>query len=153
MKIVLFLGLLALGYFAGTAAEKKHFKSISEREAASIALPVLSVSKLPENLVATESALVTGSAVISIDYFKRILASLINIVGGKVISYESLVDRARREAILRMKESAGHYDYIINLRIETSVIGNSANQKNGVGSVEVVAFGTAVKVKSDANQI
>ena len=51
--------------------------------------------------------LVQGSAVISIDYFKRMLAALRNIVGGEVKSYETLVDRARREATLRMKRWPG----------------------------------------------
>jgi uncharacterized protein YbjQ (UPF0145 family) len=90
--------------------------------------------------------LVHGSAVISIDYFKRLLATLRNIVGGNVKSYESLVDRARREAILRMKEQAlaKGARMIVNLRLETSTIGNSANRKGSIGSVEVIAYGTAV---------
>lgn len=150
MKLIIFLGLLVLGYLAGTAAEKKHYRSIEKREAEGFNLPVVTTSTLLVKKEVEGTLLVTGSAVISIDYFKRILASLINIVGGKVISYESLLDRARREAILRMKDEAKNYDYILNLRVETSVIGNSANQKNGVGSVEVLAFGTAVKVKQDA---
>lgn len=58
-----------------------------------------------------------------------------------------MVDRARREAILRMKDQAFGYDYVLNLRIETSTIGNAANQKGNVGSVEVLAYGTAVKVE------
>ncbi len=153
MNLIIFLGLLVLGYLAGTAAEKKHYRSIEEREANGVNLPILTTPTLPMNKEVEDTILVSGSVVISIDYFKRILASLINIVGGKVISYESLVDRARREAILRMKEEAKNYDYILNLRIETSVIGNSANRKNGVGSVEVLAFGTAVKVKGNATQL
>lgn len=153
MNLIVFIGLLVLGYLAGTAAEKNHYKSIEKREAEGVNLPVLTTSTLPANKEVEGTVMVSGSAVISIDYFKRILASLINIVGGKVISYESLVDRARREAILRMKEEAKNYDYVLNLRVETSVIGNSANRKNGVGSVEVLAFGTAVKVKDNAAQL
>ncbi|MDF3037266.1 MAG: hypothetical protein K0S28_2540, partial [Paucimonas sp.] len=64
------------------------------------------------------------------------------IVGGPVQSYETLLDRARREAILRMKESCPDADQIINLRIETSSISEGA--KNTVSSVEVLAYGTAV---------
>jgi len=47
---------------------------------------------------------------------------------------------------LRMKEEAkakgAHM--IVNLRLETSTIGRSANKKNSVGSIEVLAYGTAV---------
>ena len=149
MNLIILLALIAIGYITGTAAERGHYRSIEKREAETADLPVLNIGKMVEERSIEGSRLVTGSVVISIDYFKRIVAQLINIVGGKVISYESLVDRARREAILRMKEQAGGADYIMNLRVETSTIGNSANQKNGVGSVEVVAYGTAVKVRKN----
>ena len=149
MQIIILIGLVVLGYMTGSAIEKKHYKSIEMRESQGSKLPVLTISKLPGTIEVKECNLISGSAVISIDYFKRFLAQLINLVGGKVISYESLVDRARREAILRLKESGNGYDYILNLRVETSVIGNSANRKNGVGSVEVLAYGTAIKVVKD----
>ena len=77
---------------------------------------------------------------------KRLLAILRNFFGGRVKAYEPLVDSARREAILRMKEEAktkgAHM--IVNLRLETSTIGRSANKKNSVGSIEALAYGTAV---------
>ena len=87
-------------------------------------------------------SLVSGSVVISVDYFKRILAGLRNIFGGNVQSYETLVDRARREAVLRMKESCPDADYVLNLRLETSSI--FKGKRKQVGSVEVLAYGTAV---------
>ena len=43
---------------------------------------------------------------VSVDYFKRFLAGLRMIFGGRVSSYESLLDRARREALLRMRLQA-----------------------------------------------
>jgi len=67
---------------------------------------------------------------------------LINIFGGRVSSYESLLDRGRREAILRMKESAKGASEIVNVRIETSSI--SKNDNRGIGSIEVYAYGTAI---------
>ena len=45
------------------------------------------------------TVLVAGSVVISEDYFKRIVSSLQSLFGGRLRSYESLVDRARREAV------------------------------------------------------
>ena len=90
----------------------------------------------------TEYKLVNGSVVIAIDYFKKFVASLVNLFGGNISSYESLVDRARREAILRMKADAGDASEIINLRIETSSISKNAQQN--IGAVEVIAYGTAI---------
>jgi uncharacterized protein YbjQ (UPF0145 family) len=52
------------------------------------------------------------------------------------------LDRARREAILRMKESCKKADEIINLRIETSSI--SKGRGRSIGSVEVLAYATAL---------
>ena len=143
-ELGLFLILLLLGYLFGRRMEAQHYRSIREREAALMHLPVSDLKRpmAPERVV--KSRFVGGSVVISIDYFKRFMAGLYNLVGGNVVTYETLVDRARREAILRMKESARDADEIINLRIETSPVSQDANG-GSVGSVEVYAYGTALK--------
>ena len=111
-----------------------------------MSIPVVtSEDILPDRPVA-RSCLVTGSAVVSTDYFKRLLANLRNLFGGRVGAYETLVDRARREALLRMKEQARRRGacMVLNLRLETAAVGRSANKKGGLGSVEAVAYGTAL---------
>ena len=141
-QLILVAILIILGYFFGRMAEKKHLESIRKREARWKALPTIMLKNPldPEHI--RDYRLVNGSAVIAVDYFKRFVASLVNIFGGRITSYESLLDRARREAILRMKEDAHDADEIINIRIETSSISKSA-QRN-IGSVEVLAYGTAI---------
>ncbi|WP_080975501.1 heavy metal-binding domain-containing protein [Moraxella canis] len=54
--------------------------------------------------------------------------------------YESLLERGRREAVVRMKKLADeqHYDQIYGVRIETSAVDEG-------GGVEVLEYGTAVK--------
>lgn len=143
MDLLIFLTLIACGYFFGRMAEKKHYASIIERERRFRLLPTTS-SKRPIGSLAPvrECRLVSGSVVISVDYFKRILAGLRNFFGGRVSSYETLVDRARREAVLRMKESCPGATQLINLRIETSSI--AKGRKRQIGSVEVLAYGTAI---------
>ncbi len=137
--------LLILGYIFGTLAESRHYKSLHRREQQLRDLPVVTVQSFScDNQVVKGAELVQGSAVISLDYFKRIMAMLRNLVGGSIGSYESLVDRARREATLRMKESAGTADLIVNLRIETSAIGQSADRQRAIGSIEAIAYGTAI---------
>ena len=90
--------------------------------------------------------LVTGSVVIAVDFFKLILAGLRNIFGGRISSFEPLIDRARREAILKMKEQAAqlHAHMIVNLRFETSSIGQGSRRRKATHSVEVLAYGTAI---------
>ena len=38
-------------------------------------------------------------------------------------------------------------DIIVNVRIETSSIGQSANRNKSLGSVEAIAYGTAISLK------
>ena len=146
-NLLFFLTLIAIGYVIGTLAEKRHYRSIHKREKKYLNLPAVTMKTAihPDQKV-TSAELVCGSAVISIDYFKRFLASLRNIFGGTVKSYESLIDRARREALIRMKEMAGDATVIVNVRIETSTIGRNANKK-GVGCLEAMAYGTALTLE------
>ncbi|HEB76178.1 MAG TPA: heavy metal-binding domain-containing protein [Nitrospirae bacterium] len=146
--LIVFVVLLSLGYFAGSVAESRHYRSIKRRERELLNLPAVTAADfLDEGAEVVDARLVHGSVVISIDYFKRILAGLRNLFGGEVNSYLTLIDRARREAVLRMKEEAGGADVILNLRIETSVIGRNADRRKTVGSIEVMAYGTAVTLK------
>ena len=147
IDLIIFLSLIALGYGAGTWTEKRHYRSILTREQAMLNLPAVSLKSvdIPEHKIRS-AQMVYGSAVISVDYFKRLLASLRNIFGGRVKSYESLVDRARREALLRMKAMAGDATVIVNVRIETATIGRQSQRKN-IACLEAMAYGTALTVE------
>lgn len=144
VDIVIFLVLLALGYGFGRYAEVKHYRSIIEREEIMNRLPAVVVRFPPYTMANCEQKLVTGSVVISIDYFKRVASGLRSLVGGRLKAYETLLDRARREAVLRMKESAelDGASTIFNVRLETASI--AKGKKNKIGSVEVLAYGTAM---------
>ena len=154
IQIFLPIVLVIVAYFTGTKVEAEHYKSITEREKRFLNLPALtmefkSLFKDAESIQQIERAeLVDGSVVISVDYFKHFVASLKNFFGGALNSYESLLDRARREAILRMKEKAPNSDMIINLKLETSSIGKEGGSSGkGVLTVEVLAYGTAISLK------
>jgi uncharacterized protein YbjQ (UPF0145 family) len=147
LDLIVFLCLLLVGYIAGSAAERRHYASIHKREKETLKFMLVTAEGTFAEGQVKNAFLVSGSVVISIDYFKRLLAILRNIFGGRVIAYETLLDRARREAILRMKEEARRKgaQMIINLRMETSSIGGgAANARGQVGSIEVIAFGTAI---------
>ncbi|OPL14088.1 MAG: hypothetical protein AVO34_06220 [Firmicutes bacterium ML8_F2] len=148
--LVLFLILLGVGYGCGSLAERRHYASITRREAEKLNFQTMTIEPHLTNEQVSHSFLVHGSAVISIDYFKRLLAILRNLFGGRIKAYESLVDRARREATLRLQEQAlaQGADMVVNLRLETSAIGNSANRKKQVGSVEAIAYGTAITLSN-----
>lgn len=141
------VGLILIGLITGSILEKRHFQSIEKRESSFGDIALLSTRECPEDRQVEQSRLVQGSVVISIDYFKRLLANLRRIFGGEMRSYESLLDRGRREAILRMKNQFAEADLVINYRVITSRIskGGKRGKERSVGTVEVVAYGTAVK--------
>jgi uncharacterized protein YbjQ (UPF0145 family) len=150
MNLGLPILILVSTYFIGSWIEKKHFRSIREREEKAHGFPVVSFNTMPDDWNVGSSHLVTGSIVISLDYFKRVIAGLKGLVGGRIKTYEPLLDRARREAILRMTEEAQQqgYDAIFNVRLETSRLASAKRNGKGIAGVEMLAFGTAVKFAS-----
>lgn len=137
--------VLLLGYAVGSILEKKHFASIRERERdlAGRAL-AFNTRVLPELTGHPQFRLVAGSAVISVDAFKKFAAWLHSLFGAPLSAYESLLERARREALLRMREKADNLGatMIFGVRLETSPI-NDGDPKRSIG-VEITAYGTAV---------
>ncbi len=152
LDIIIFFVLLALGYIFGQSIEKRHYLSIIKRESQLQSLPVIASKILPDEFIPCQTQLVSGNVVISVDFFKKFVAGLRSIVGGRMASYESLIDRARREAILRMKQEARslNADYVFNIKMETSSISKGA--ANNIGSVEVLAYGTAVTIEKNAEK-
>lgn len=138
--------ILVFAYFIGSVIERKHYRRILAREENVHGFPVVTFATLPDDWRVGSVELVTGSVVISVDYFKRIIASLRSLIGGRVKTYEPLLDRARREALLRMIEDAQArgYDAVVNVRLETSRLANSRRDGKGIAGVEMLAFGTAI---------
>jgi uncharacterized protein YbjQ (UPF0145 family) len=144
MELILFFCLVIVGYVAGTIAEKRHFASIRKREAELKNVLTFSTRLLPSQDMNRSSVFVHGNVVVSVDYFKRLSASLRSLLGGRIGAYESLVDRARREAVLRMKRHAQDQGatQIFNVKLETSSI--SKGNRGQIGSVEMFAYGTGL---------
>jgi uncharacterized protein YbjQ (UPF0145 family) len=151
-QLIMIVVLATVGFVCGTIAEKKHYASIKRRELKFRELPAVPIRlhhflSAQQQEAVVETRLVTGCVVVSQDYFKMILANLKNFVGGSVSSYESLMDRARREAILRMKEQAPMADAIVNVRLESVTMGKDEGDKKPICSIQVLAYGTAVTLQ------
>ncbi|MDJ0725548.1 MAG: heavy metal-binding domain-containing protein [Prochloraceae cyanobacterium] len=146
MELFIILGLLCLGYFAGTYAERQHYKSIRKRERETASISVVTFGAKQEIPDAKDAKLFVGNVVISGDYFKMFISSLVNLFGGEMTLYRSLLDRGRREALLRLKQEAISWGgtKILNVRFETSRIGNQIGD-DGLVSIEVIAYGTAIR--------
>ncbi|MBN2307689.1 MAG: heavy metal-binding domain-containing protein [Candidatus Hydrogenedentes bacterium] len=144
------LGLLLLGYYVGSTTEKKHIRSLEQREAQHARIIRSTLRRVPANWRVSQAALVNGQAVIASDYFKMFAAKLRNFFGGEVRSLETLMDRARREATLRMLDEAAAMgaNAVWNVRYETSTVGRGMGGK-GAAMAEVYAYGTALRVESN----
>ena len=141
--LLLFWGIpIVIGFFCGGIAEKHHYASIHAREKAWLHLPTTAgrFPVTPGQVARCE--LVSAGTVVSVDYFKRASAALRSVVGGPVTSHEGLLDRAKREAVLRLKERCAGAHEIVNLRLDTVPL--SKTTSGGIGAVEVFAYGTAL---------
>ncbi len=152
MELAIQLGALVVflmaSYGIGSWIEARHYKKIRETEEVFADLIVTNLTTLPNQKI-EHCALVKGNVVISLDYFKRFIAGLRMLFGGRLVAYEPLLDRARREAILRMKAQAKTKgcDMIINFRMETSRLANDNQQRNNnTAGVEILVYGTAIKL-------
>ena len=168
----IFAVLLVLGYGFGQYYEQRHYKSITKREKTLTELPAVATRLPPgQSLPGPSSigkasigeaspgkashsplykqALVMGSVVIASDYFKSFVASLVNIFGGRIRSFEPLLDRGRREAMLRLKEQAqkNGASMVFNVKYETSRIGGR------VPTIEVLAYGTALTPVGETTEL
>jgi len=149
MELLIQLGFVALllliGLVFGRAAEKRHFRDIARREAELAGILVFN-ERTPPSGRYRESSLVVGSVVVAEDYFKRTAAALKGLVGGRLTAYESLMDRGRREAILRMKAEAQALgaQAVFNVRLETASLAEGHSGAKPMFSAEFIAYGTAL---------
>ena len=142
--LIIFLILMSLGYGFGQYFERRHYRSIRKREEELKDILIVQTKIPPLSLASNhEQFLVGGNVVISVDYFKRFVAGLRNLIGGRVTPYETLIDRARREAILRMKEEAKESGSKMILNVKYEICSIYKGKRNKIGSVEAFAYGTA----------
>lgn len=143
LEWIVFFVLLAMGYFIGRYLEKKHYASIRERE--KLYAPVLAFgARFPPDMKARQDCrLVCGCVVISSDYFKKFVLGLRSFVGGRSRGYETLLDRGRREAALRMKMEARRLGskLVVNVKYESTAI---SGNRGGVPAFEILCYGTAL---------
>jgi uncharacterized protein YbjQ (UPF0145 family) len=141
--------LIMIGVFAGRFNERRHWRSLARREHVLREVLLLNTRLLPEKLEAQVewTQLYVSEVVIASDYFKAFAANLRNLIGGRVRTFETLVDRGRREAALRVVEQArsAGADLVMNLRYETATVGRGS--RRGMPMAEIIAYGTAVKLR------
>lgn len=143
--VIITIILLVVGVIFGTQAEKRHMENLTAREAELSYIVVTNLKVIPSGHSAP--VLVTGSTVIAFDYFRRFIARIVMLVGGRITMYENMLDRARRQALVRLLEEAEQNGAtaVHNIRFEFSRVGSSSQQAQIGGGAELLAYGTAVK--------
>jgi uncharacterized protein YbjQ (UPF0145 family) len=142
-------------WVTGSLIERRHLNKLLLLESGSRDVLAVTIEDVPEGWLVESCDLVMGNVVISLDYFKRVMASLKAIVGGNIRAYEPLLERGRREALMRMKAEArarGH-DTIINVRIETAALAKARSDGKGNAGVEILAFGTAISLSGEGRAL
>lgn len=85
--------------------------------------------------------LVRGSTVRARNFGRDFFAGLKNIIGGEISEYTRLLADSREQALDRMTKDAQRLgaDAVVNVRFTTSAVMQ--------GAAEILAYGTAVKLK------
>ncbi|AXT51470.1 YbjQ family protein [Aquimarina sp. BL5] len=96
---------------------------------------------IPNKEVIQILGIARGSTVRARNIGRDVFAGLKNIVGGEIEEYTKLQAQSREQAMQRMNQDAQRLgaDAVINVRLTTSMVMQGAS--------EILAYGTAVKLK------
>jgi uncharacterized protein YbjQ (UPF0145 family) len=136
--------VLIFAFVFGSFLEKKHLEDLERREYESLKMPITTTDLGLDNLNVKDAKLVVGQVALADNYFTNFLGKIKGFFGGNIPSYELLIDRARREAVLRMKESAIDANMIVNIKVESCFLNDRSNGSSNINSVQVLVSGTAL---------
>jgi len=105
---------------------------------------VVTTPYLPGHRVVEAKGQVFGLVVRSRGLGGNIVAGLRSLLGGEIKEYTELLEDTRRQALDRMVQNATLMgaNAVISMRFDSSALGSTMS--------EIVAYGTAVVVESDA---
>ena len=105
-------------------------------------MKLVNIDYLPNEEITEVLGLVKGTVVQSKNIGRDFMAGMKTIVGGEIVGYTDMLVMARQIATKRMVDEATSIgaDAVINIRYGSSAVMS--------GAAEVIAYGTAVKVKS-----
>jgi uncharacterized protein YbjQ (UPF0145 family) len=149
MVLYFFVLILVTFYVLSYIIETSHLEDLEKREMFyKDKVVVNNLKRLPSDLKVKEAFLCSGNVVIGANYYNRFSASLKQIIGGHLKGLEKIVERAYREAFLRMIEEAYKRgaNMVVNVRLETSCLGRTDRKgETRASMLEVLVYGTAVR--------
>ncbi|HAP71071.1 MAG: hypothetical protein CME55_00430 [Halieaceae bacterium] len=102
---------------------------------------VTTTSTIAQKEIAENIGICRGSTVRARNIGRDIFAGIKNIIGGEIEEYTKLQAQSREQALQRMIQDAERLgaDAIVNVRFTTAMVMQ--------GAAEMLAYGTAVKLK------
>ena len=102
---------------------------------------ISTLDQIPNQEISENLGIARGSTVRAKNIGRDIFAGFKNIVGGEIHEYTKLQADSREEAIQRMIDDANTLgaDAVVGVRLATSMVTQ--------GAAEILAYGTAVKLK------
>ena len=142
IELSIILTFIIVTFMTGNYFTKRHLASLKVREEELAHIPVVTDPALGPERTLKHFTLIEAHATIAADYFRGIWASLREFFGGSVGAYEKLIDRARREAILRLKKKAEQMGAcaVVDVRFEST--------EAAYMMAEIYVYGTAVFTKT-----
>lgn len=103
---------------------------------------ISTTNEIPEKKISEILGIVKGSTIRAKHLGTDLMAGLKHLVGGELKGYTQMLNEARDQAMERMIEDGKklNADAIITVRLETAEVMQ--------GAAEVLAYGTAVKLKA-----
>ena len=104
-------------------------------------MKLVNIDYIPGEEIVEALGIVKGQIVQSKNIGRDFMAGMKTIVGGEITGYTEMIKTARQMATKRMVDDAESLgaDAIINVRYGSSSVMN--------GAAEIIAYGTAVKLK------
>lgn len=149
LPVLLLLGAM----FAGNFIAARHEADLRKRNATVAHIRATDTRMMLDAKAGVSPAtLVTSEVTLGIDHFRGFLGKLKNIFGGEVRSYQTTLDRARREAVTRIMEQAHAkgFNAVANLRVDFADIGGNATMTQKAAMVTILAVGTAYHAETHA---
>lgn len=145
IQFVIQILMIPFAFVVGGFSERKHFRSLEEREAQLTNIRVMNLKRVVQPETVATSTMIVGQVVIASDHYKSFATKIRGFIGGEMKNAEKLMSRARREALIRVKEQARELgcDELWNIRFCFSNI-NAMSQGGGAMQVELLAYATAV---------
>lgn len=151
ISIIWQLIALPIAFVIGRFTERRHLRSLDEREQQAGDVTVNNLKHVPDPGSVQGGRMVVGHVVIATDYWKSFATKIRNIIGGEMKSAQTLMTRGRREALMRLVENARQMGAaeVCNVRYEFSNIGMMRGRSGGAMQVEILAYGTAIVRRAD----